>query len=438
MMRKALIAAPIVGIAAAAGAVVWASQNADAASGDMYAQISLFSQVLAEVEDRYVDDIDEEAAIRAAINGMLSSLDPHSVYLSPDDLQGLQEQTRGEYGGLGLEVTSEDGAVKVVSPIDGTPASRAGLQSGDYLTAINGESIIGLTLSEAVDRMRGAAGTEVTVRVHREGTEPFDVTLTREVIQVRAVTTRVEEMIGIIRISTFNEQTYPALQDGVRQIMRETGGRPRGVILDLRNNPGGLLPTAIDVADAFLNRGEIVHTRGRRQSDMQLFTARNGDLLNGLPMVVLINGGSASASEIVAGALQDHDRALIVGMASFGKGSVQTVLPIDGGREGALKLTTARYYTPSGRSIQGAGIEPDREIANARIPPEELARQTRFMEENLPNALDNETGAQRRGLHVPDEQPPEDWAEGEDYQLSRALELLQTGAVAQTLADRAG
>ncbi len=437
-MRKAWIAAPIVGLAAAVGAMAWASQNADAHGGDMFEEISLFSEVLAEVESRYVDDIDEQAAIRAAINGMLSSLDPHSVYLAPEELQALQEQTRGEYGGLGIEVTSEDGAVKVISPIDGTPASRAGLQSGDYITAIDGESIVGLTLSEAVDRMRGDVGTTVTIRVHREGVEPFDVDLTREVIQVRAVTVRVEDNVGIIRISTFNEQTYDAMRDGIRQVLAQTNGRPAGFVVDLRNNPGGLLPTAIDVADAFLERGEIVHTRGRRQSDMQLFAARQGDLTNGAPMVVLINVGSASASEIVAGALQDHNRALIVGMASFGKGSVQTVLPIDGGREGALKLTTARYYTPSGRSIQGAGIEPDREIANVRLDPERLARQTRFLEEDLPNALSNETGARRRGVHVPDEQPPEGWDTDEDYQLMRAIQLLQTGVVAQTLADRAG
>ena len=437
-MRKAWIAAPIVGFAAATGAVVWASQNADAAGDSMYQQISLFSEVLAEVEDRYVDEIDERAAIRAAINGMLASLDPHSTYLAPEELQALQEQTRGQYGGLGLEVTSEDGAVKVISPIDNTPASRAGIQPGDYLTAINGESIVGLGLNESVERMRGDVGTSVTVRVHREGVDPFDVSLTREVIQVRAVTTRVQDRVGIIRVSTFNEQTYDAMQEGIRQIMRETGGRPAGFILDLRNNPGGLLPTAIDVADAFLERGEIVHTRGRRQSDMQLFTARAGDLTNGAQMVVLINNGSASASEIVAGALQDHSRALIVGMASFGKGSVQTVLPIDGGREGALKLTTARYYTPSGRSIQGAGIEPDREIANTRVDAEALSRSTRFMEENLPNALSNETGARRRGVHVPDEQPPANWNTEDDYQLNRAVQLLQSGAVAQALQDHAG
>jgi carboxyl-terminal processing protease len=437
-MRKALIAAPLVGLAAAVSAMAWSSQNADAHGGDMYDEISLFSEVLAEVENRYVDEIDEEAAIRAAINGLLSSLDPHSAYLAPEELQALQEQTRGEYGGLGIEVTSEDGAVKVISPIDNTPASRAGLQSGDYITAINGESIVGLTLSEAVDRMRGDVGTTVTIRVHREGAEPFDVDLAREVIQVRAVTVRVEDNVGIIRISTFNEQTYEALREGVRQVLTQTNGRPSGFVLDLRNNPGGLLPTAIDVADAFLERGEIVHTRGRRQSDMQLFSARGGDLTNGAPLVVLINNGSASASEIVAGALQDHNRALVVGMASFGKGSVQTVLHINGGRDGALKLTTARYYTPSGRSIQGAGIEPDREIANVRLDPERLARQTRFMEEDLPNALSNETGARRRGTHVPDEQPPEGWDTDEDYQLMRAVQLLQTGVVAQTLADRAG
>lgn len=437
-MRKALIAAPIIGLAVGAGALVWASQRADAHGGGMYEQIELFSAVLAEVEDRYVEEIDEAEAIRAAINGMLYSLDPHSTYLAPEELLNLHEQTRGEYGGLGIEVMSEDGAVKVISPIDNTPASRAGILAGDYLTAINGESIIGLSLNEAVRRMRGDVGTEVTVRVHRDSVEPFDVTLTREVIMVRAVTHRVEDGIGIVRVSAFNEQTVASLQTAIRELQRETGGRPQGIVLDLRNNPGGLLETAIEVADMFLERGEIVHTRGRRASDMQLFTARAGDVLSGVPMVVLINGGSASASEIVAGALMDHNRALVVGTTSFGKGSVQTVLPLEGGRDGALKLTTARYYTPSGRSIQEAGIEPDREVAQTRVDMERVERAARFSEADLPNALSNEEGAERRGPHVPADQPPEGWNEAEDYQMSRALQFLRTGLVNQTLAQRAG
>jgi carboxyl-terminal processing protease len=437
-MRKALIAAPIIGLAVGAGALVWASQRADAHGGGMYEQIELFSAVLAEVEDRYVEEIDESEAIRAAINGMLLSLDPHSTYLAPEELLNLHEQTRGEYGGLGIEVTSEDGAVKVISPIDNTPASRAGIQSGDYLTAINGESIIGLSLNDAVRRMRGDVGSDVTVRVHRDQAEPFDVTLRREVITVRAVTSRVEDGVAILRVSTFNEQTTAALQQAIRDVQRETGGRPAGIVLDLRNNPGGLLDTAIEVSDMFLERGEIVHTRGRRASDMQLFTARPGELMAGVPMVVLINGGSASASEIVAGALKDHNRALIVGTTSFGKGSVQTVLPLENGRDGALKLTTARYYTPSGRSIQGAGIEPDREVAQVRVDMDRVERATRFTEADLPNALSNEDGARRRGPHVPDDQPPEGWDADQDYQLIRAMQFLRTGLVAQALADRDG
>mgnify|MGYP000983209001 CR=1 FL=1 len=436
-MRLAWIAAPAVGLAACVGALAWsAPEQRD--RGDIYRQLELFADVLARVEQDYVVEIDDEEAMQAAINGMLSSLDPHSSYMNATEYRDMQVQTRGEYGGLGIEVTSEEGVVRVVSPIDGTPAARAGIQAGDFLTALDGESIVGVNLNDAVRRMRGDVGTAITVTVAREGVDPFDVTLTREIINVRAVTARVEGGdIGVIRISTFNERTGAMLQDALRQVRRDTGGRLRGVVLDLRNNPGGLLDQAIEVSSAFLDGGEVVSTRGRRPEQVTRYNARRGDDMAGIPVVVLINGASASAAEIVAGALQDRNRGLIVGMASFGKGSVQTVIPLEGGRDGALRLTTARYYTPAGRSIQGAGIEPDMEVAARRVTEEEIRRAS-FSEADLPNALDNETGAARRGAHMPADQPPENWDAEEDYQMHRALEFLRQGLVAERLRARAG
>lgn len=439
-MRLAWIAAPVAGLAACVGALAWSAPG-DRDQGDVYRQLELFADVLARVEQDYVTPIDEREAIEAAINGMLASLDPHSSYMDPTEYRDMQTTTRGEYGGLGIEVTSEEGVVRVVSPIDGTPAARAGIQAGDFLTAIDGETIVGLTLNEAVTRMRGQAGTQITVTVAREGTDPFDVTLTREIINVRAVTARIEGGdIGIIRISTFNERTSSMLQDAIRQVRQDTGGRLRGVVVDLRNNPGGLLDQAIEVSDAFLDGGEVVSTRGRQPEDVQRYNARRGDDLAGVPVVVLINGASASAAEIVAGALQDRNRALLVGTDSFGKGSVQTVIPLQGGRDGALRLTTARYYTPAGRSIQGAGITPDMEVAARRISAEDIARLQRIgvSEADLPNALNNESGAQRRAAHMPEDQPPENWDAEEDYQLSRAMDFLRQGVVAERLRQRAG
>lgn len=435
-MRLAWIAAPVAGAAALLGALAWSAPEQND-RGDVYRQLELFADVLARVEQDYVTEIDEEAAMEAALQGMLSSLDPHSSYLSPSDFRDMRTQARGEYHGLGVEVTMEEGVVRVVSPIDDTPAARAGIQAGDYFTALNGESIIGISLNEAVERMRGEAGSQITVTIAREGQDPFDVTITRQVINVRAVTARVEGGdIGVIRISTFNERTGTMLQDAIRTIRSDTGSRLRGVIVDLRNNPGGLLDQAIEVSDAFLDGGEVVSTRGRQPEDVQRYNARRGDDLAGVPVVVLINGASASASEIVAGALQDRGRALIVGTDSFGKGSVQTIIPLEGGRDGALRLTTARYYTPAGRSIQGAGITPDMEVAARRVDPVQLPRA--ISEADLPNALNNESGAQRRGAHVPDDQPPENWNEREDYQLARAMEFLRRGVVAERLRARAG
>jgi carboxyl-terminal processing protease len=417
--------------------MAWSAPE-DRSRGDIYRQLELFADVLARVEQDYVTEVDDQEAIEAAIQGMLSSLDPHSSYMDAAEYREMQTQTRGEYGGLGIEVTSEDGIVRVVSPIDGTPAARAGIQAGDYLTAIDGESIVGLTLNEAVRRMRGQSGTNIVVTVARDGTDPFDVTLTREIINVRAVTARVEGGdLGIIRISTFNERTGDMLQDAIRTVRRDAGGNLRGIVLDLRNNPGGLLDQAIEVSDAFLDGGEVVSTRGRQPEDVQRYNARRGDDLAGVPVVVLINGASASAAEIVAGALQDRNRALVVGTDSFGKGSVQTVIPLQGGRDGALRLTTARYYTPAGRSIQGAGITPDMEVAQRRVDPARLQR-LGLTEADLPNALNNESGAQRRALHVPDDQPPENWDADEDYQMKRAMEFLRQGTVAERLRARAG
>jgi carboxyl-terminal processing protease len=348
----------------------------------------------------------------------------------------MQVQTRGEYGGLGIEITQDEGVIRVVSPIDETPASRAGILAGDYITAVDGASIVGFTVNDAVTRMRGAPGTALTITIAREGVEPFDVPITREIINVRSVTARMEGAdIGYIRISTFNERTASMLQDALRTVRRDGGANLRGVVIDLRNNPGGLLDQSIEVSDAFLEGGEVVSTRGRQPGDVQRYNARRGDDLQGLPIAVLINGASASAAEIVAGALQDRNRAVLIGMDSFGKGSVQTVIPLQGGRDGALRLTTARYYTPAGRSIQGAGITPDIEISARRIDPSNLP--AGITEADLPNALDNENGAARRAAHVPDDQPPEGWDEEKDYQLERALTLLRDGTVAARIRTRA-
>jgi carboxyl-terminal processing protease len=441
---RAWIIGPVVGMVLGAGAfAVSASVTTPAGQvappSDTYADLELFAEVLARVQSDYVKPVEDRAIMEAAIDGMLQELDPHSGYLSPDDFRQQQTNVRGEYGGLGIEIVGDAGYIRVIAPIDDTPASRAGIRAGDFLVAIDGESIYGLTSSEAVEQMRGTVGTTITVTVAREGEEPFDVQLTREVIRPRVVTARVEGGdVGVIRVSTFNnENVGQALNDAFDQVRREAGGRLRGIVLDLRNNPGGLLDQAVAVSDALLDGGEVVSTRGRDPRDIQRFNARRGELMPGVPVVILINEGSASASEIVAGAAQDRGRALVLGMTSFGKGSVQTVIPLRGGREGALRLTTARYYTPAGRSIQETGIEPDMEVAARRIEerprPAALAR---LSEGALPNAIRNETGARRRGEHVPDEMPPEGWDEDKDFQLERAMQVIREGQVAARI--RAG
>ena len=342
----------------------------NARSSSVYEQLDLFGDIFERIRAQYVEDVDESKLIEAAIDGMLTSLDPHSSYLSPEDAAAMRVQTRGEFGGLGIEVTQEEGFVKVVSPIDGTPADEAGIEAGDFITHVDGESVLGLTLDKAVELMRGPVGSEIVITVVREGEdEPFDVSIVRDTIKLTAVRARTEGNTVVLRITTFNDQTTPNLEAGLKEQIEEAGGMENinGIVLDLRNNPGGLLTQAISVSDEFLDSGEIVSTRGRNPEDGERFNATPGDMAEGKPMVVLINGGSASASEIVAGALQDHRRAIVVGTKSFGKGSVQTVMPLRG--DGAMRLTTARYYTPSGRSIQALGVSPDIVVEQPRRDP---------------------------------------------------------------------
>jgi carboxyl-terminal processing protease len=404
----------------------------------VYEQLDLFGDIFERIRAQYVEEVDPADLIEAAINGMLSSLDPHSSYLSPEAAKEMREQTRGEFGGLGIEVTQEDGWVKVITPMDGTPADAAGIQAGDFITAVDGESLLGLTLSEAVDLLKGPVGSEVTITIVREGVdEPFDVTIVRDTIKLTAVRTRVEGRTVVMRISTFNDQTYPNLVDGLNKAVEELGGFENvdGFVLDLRNNPGGLLTQAIKVSDAFLEAGEIVSTRGRNPEDGERYNATPGDLAQGKPIVVLINGGSASASEIVAGALQDHRRAIVVGTKSFGKGSVQTVMPLR--NNGAMRLTTARYYTPSGRSIQALGISPDIVVEQ---PPRRSAdeaeaaaqeRRTRS-EADLRGRLDNDSLTEDERRKIEEERAAAEKAaelRNQDFQLSYAVDLLHGLAV---------
>ncbi len=396
---------------------------------ETFKQLELFAEIVAKAQANYVTEFDETKAIEAAIDGMLSSLDPHSSYLNPDDFKDMQAQTSGEYGGLGIEVTAQDGFVKVVSPMDGTPASRAGIKSADFLTAIDGKSIVGLPLNDAVKQMRGAVGSPITVTVVREGVEPFDVSLNREVIRPEVVKSHNEGDVGYIRITTFNEQTVKALDKALDQVRKDSKGPLKGLVLDLRDNPGGLLDSAIDVSSRFLNGGEVVSTRGRRETDVERYNARRVNNRFTLPVVVLTNGGSASAAEIVAGALQDRARAVVMGTISFGKGSVQTVIPL-GPNKGAMRLTTSRYYTPSGKSIQGAGIDPNFEVAQDRLSDKDIAdlksRAARYTEASLPHALDNEQGVTRKPPHIPADMPPADY-KGTDYQLEKAVALIRAG-----------
>lgn len=400
-----------------------------------YEQLDLFGDIFERIRSQYVEPVDEAKLIEHAINGMLTSLDPHSSYLPPKDFDSMQVQTRGEFGGLGIEVTQEDGYVKVVSPIDGTPADLAGIQAGDFITQVDGEPVQGLNLNEAVDLMRGPVGSEIVITVVRKGVEePFDVSIIRDTIKIAAVKTRLEGKSVVLRISSFTDQTFPNLQSGLKEVLDEAGGLDKieGVVLDLRNNPGGLLNQAILVSDAFLDKGEIVSTRGRNPQDSERYNAEPGDVTNGKPLVVLINGGSASASEIVAGALQDHHRAIVVGTRSFGKGSVQTIMPLQG--DGAMRLTTARYYTPSGRSIQALGVAPDI-LVDQRPPVKETEEETKRRqrsEADLRGSLSNDSLTEDELKQLKEERKiQEETAQkrNDDYQMAYALDILHSLSV---------
>ncbi|CCG08692.1 S41 family peptidase [Pararhodospirillum photometricum] len=429
--KKWIMAGTIAGSAFTAGFMSGGSW-AEARGGRTYELLDLFADVFERVKRDYVEEVADEPLIEAALNGMLTSLDPHSGYLNAQSFEDMQVQTKGEFGGLGIEVTMEEGLVKVVSPIDETPAARAGLQPGDLITHLDGTSVMGMALPEAVEKMRGRVGTDIRLSIRRGNQKPFDVTLTRAVVTIKSVRSRLEGDIGYIRITTFSEKTDDGLIDAMKSLKKEAKGSLKGYVLDLRNNPGGLLEQAIAVADTFLDAGEIVSTRSRDPKDTQRFNARSGDLADGLPMIVLINGGSASASEIVAGALQDHHRARVLGTQSFGKGSVQTIMPLPG--HGAMRLTTARYYTPSGRSIQAVGIQPDLQVEQPGVSAPARG------EASLPHALDNDTldrlpptsKPKSSDPQAPQENAPEqpagkDGAPATDVQLNRALELLRGG-----------
>lgn len=435
-MKKLIIAA----IGGAALGLVTTSQLAgpllaqeSKSNASVYEQLDLFGDIFERIRSGYVEEVDDKELIEAAINGMLTSLDPHSSYLSADDAARMRVQTSGEFGGLGIEVTQEEGWVKVVSPMDGTPADAAGVLAGDFITGVDGESVLGLTLDDAVNMMRGPVGSEIIITIVREGEpEPFEVSIIRDTIKLTAVRTRTEGNAVVLRVTTFNDQTYPNLREGIETQIEEAGGIDNvdGIVLDLRNNPGGLLNQAIYVSDAFLDAGEIVSTRGRDPADGERFNAEPGDLAEGKPIVVLINGGSASASEIVAGALQDHRRAIVVGTNSFGKGSVQTVVPLRG--DGAMRLTTARYYTPSGRSIQALGISPDIIVEQPRARPvgeeEDEDQPTQRTEADLRGSLDNDSLTEDEVRQIEEDRARAEAAaelREEDYQLAYAIDILK-------------
>jgi carboxyl-terminal processing protease len=425
-----------------------AEHKAPSDKSELYQQLNLFGDVLERVRRDYVEPVDEKTLMENAIQGMLASLDPHSSYMNPKVYKDMQVQTRGEFGGLGIEVTMENSVIKVVSPIDDTPASKAGIQSGDLIFALDGEPVQGMTLQEAVDKMRGKVGSSIKISLRRANVkDPIDITLTRETIKVKATRFRLEGDVGYIRVTSFTEQATSGVTDAVEKIKKEAGPKLKGYVLDLRNNPGGLLDQAISMVDAFLDKGEIVSVKARKAEDVQRWNAKPGDIANGLPIVVLMNGGSASASEIVAGALQDHRRAIILGTRSFGKGSVQTIMQVTGG--GAIRLTTALYFTPSGRSIQKEGIKPDIEVEQSKV--EAIQSRPGFREENLRGSIlnpnpkptdpgakktddktsqtkpdankgDNKTTAATPASTDPDE-PPKDAVA--DYQLMRAVDLIR-------------
>ena len=412
-----------------------AQKNADRTAGsDTYKALHLFGDVFEQVRANYVDKVEDRKLMEYALNGMLTSLDPHSNYMSEEETKSMMVQNRGEFGGLGIEVTMENGVVKVVSPIDDTPADRAGMQAGDLIVEIDGKPVMGMTLNDAIEKMRGKVGTEILLTVVREGVkDPLKVRIVRDTIQIKSVRSRViDGKAGYIRITQFNAQTIGGLRKALGDIKKEAGDKLIGYVLDLRNNPGGLLEQAIEVSDAFIDKGEIVSTRGRNAEDTRRDNAKPGDLTGGMPLVVIINGGSASASEIVAGALQDHKRAILMGTRSFGKGSVQTLFDVPGG--GSIKLTTARYFTPSGRSIQATGIDPDIVVERAKVVAEKDPF-TQIHEADLKGALANPTGKpanEEEPTLMPDKQDGKKDKDDktadkdkEDYQLVRAIDLLE-------------
>ena len=388
---------------------------------ETYKQLNLFGDVFQRVQEQYVEEITDKELIESAISGMLQSLDPHSSYLSPESYKDMQVKTKGTFGGLGIEITMEGGFVKVVSPIDDTPAANAGMQPGDLIIGINGESIKGLTINEAVSRLRGPVKSKITITVVRGEKDPFDVEIIRDVIKIRSVKHEIINNIGYVRLTTFSDTTTSGMENSINEIKKELGNKFQGLILDLRNNPGGLLNQSISVTDAFLNQGEIVSTQGRKANDTSRVFAKKGDIINGKPLIVLINSGSASASEIVAGALKDHARAIIVGTRSFGKGSVQSIIPLPG--NGAMRLTTARYYTPSGVSIQAKGIEPDIKV-EAGITDLKKEGLERGREENLRGALDKKNSTTKTEDNKKSEITPSEKLL-QDNQISRAVDLIR-------------
>src|SRR4051812_26644787 len=430
MKRSGLIAA-----AAATLIVFGLHQDAGGAassanSAETYKQLNLFGDVFELVRNDYVDEVKDDTLVEGAINGMLTALDPHSNYLNSKNFTDMKVQTRGEFGGLGIEVSMESGLVKVVSPIDDTPAARAGLKPGDLITHLDGNPVQGLTLPEAVEKMRGPVNSDINLTIRRESQEPFDVKLTRAIIKIQSVRSHLEgKNIGYIRVTSFNEQTDVGLNNAMKNLKQQADNKLIGIVLDLRNNPGGLLDQAVAVSDAFLEKGEIVSTRGRRADDAQRYNARQGDIATGLPMAVLINGGSASASEIVAGALQDHHRAILMGTRSFGKGSVQTIIPLAG--HGAMRLTTARYYTPSGRSIQARGIDPDIVVEAAKIEraaaKDDKTASAADKKDDKSAKSDKDDKDKGKGDATAEKSSVDPSIIGtpEDYQLARAVDMLR-------------
>ena len=389
---------------------------------ETYKQLNLFGDVFQRVQEQYVEEVTDKELIESAISGMLQSLDPHSSYLSAESYKDMQVKTKGTFGGLGIEITMEDGVVKVVSPIDETPAALAGMQSGDLIIGINGESIRGLSINDAVSQLRGPIGSNVTITVVRNKQEPFELVIKRDIIKIRSVRHNIINNVGYVRLTTFSETTTEGMKNSIKKIQGELGKKFQGLILDLRNNPGGLLNQSISVSDSFLDRGEIVSTKGRKNEDASRVFAKKGDVINGKPLVVLINSGSASASEIVAGALKDHSRAIIIGTRSFGKGSVQSIIPLPG--NGAMRLTTARYYTPSGVSIQAKGIEPDIQVEAGVTNIKEKDTKIR-REENLRGALDKKKPKANGDLKNKEEPLTKVEKLMQDNQVSRAVDLIR-------------